>query len=231
MFCIKCGRPLEDEANFCPVCGARRVAAEPSQGSTAELRAKKSARAKPALIIIAAALLLTAAVLLFSFPRSQTAKGESLPSQPASPEIAAPESPALSAAVSETPSATPRNHIEEAIKKAQQPDKSVAEHAPTIQALIDKYSPASTSTPAPVPKADSGHSSLDALIEQYFPSEADHSSSSSSTSDSFYSSCSQCGGSGDCRMCGGKGGKNKWTGDSYVWQSCAFCSNGSCPYC
>lgn len=63
--------------------------------------------------------------------------------------------------------------------------------------------------------------------------EDDNSKGNSSGNASSQRTCSACGGDGRCNMCGGSGRVNRWTGDSYVMQSCtgAFCSGGSCNQC
>lgn len=66
MFCIKCGRELEDEANFCPACGTRCSGSKTDDKfeEAGEKNVKKSGKA---LKILAAALLAVAILSLVVF--------------------------------------------------------------------------------------------------------------------------------------------------------------------
>ena len=66
MFCIKCGRELEDEANFCPVCGTRRAEAPDMISKDEKNRPVRKVKGRRlAAIVLALVALVLAAVLIF----------------------------------------------------------------------------------------------------------------------------------------------------------------------
>lgn len=66
MFCIKCGRELEDEANFCPVCGTKRIEGK-TEDKFIEAGEKNGKKSGKALKILAAGLLAVAVLALVVF--------------------------------------------------------------------------------------------------------------------------------------------------------------------
>jgi len=66
MFCIKCGRELEDEANFCPVCGTRRAEAPDKISKDEKKRPvrKVKGRRLAAIVLVLIALVLATVLII-----------------------------------------------------------------------------------------------------------------------------------------------------------------------
>lgn len=183
MYCIKCGRELENEANFCPVCGTKRVETENAPSAKPRQSEKKTigpVKGKKLLVVCVAALAALALCLIIfggggvqhskAADSSTAAAGQEASASETTPAPTAKPTPKATAKPSPSPKASSDGESglvtkDELKDKYSSSSNSNSSSGGALQALIEKYStPAPTATPK---DSTSKGVKIEDLVEKY----------------------------------------------------------------